>query len=81
VPIIIKCISAASDKDISVFSPALRCIGNAVSSSDDVLIERFLFHGLTSLIKDFLCSPSATQLKEVIWILTNITAGPPVQID
>ena len=73
----IRVIDLLKDKDIDVFVPAMRVIGNVLSAhGDDNLISMYIGVGLISNIQELFTSPNTTVQKEVLWILSNLLAGP-----
>ncbi|VDK52129.1 unnamed protein product [Anisakis simplex] len=68
------------DDPITV-APALRVIGNIVAGDDDqtqVVLDAAILPKLGQLLKN--CKGNV-QRKELIWIISNIAAGTPSQID
>ena len=75
-----KVIQCVGEKDFSVFVPALRALGNILTTNDHEIIERALFEGALDKLTTILYSPNANLIKEVCWALSNITAGPASHI-
>lgn len=79
VPRLIELLSLHHKTEVGILSPALRCIGNIVTGSDDqtqcVINSNCLpiFHAL-------LQHPKIGVQKEAAWTLSNITAGTKTQI-
>lgn len=75
---IIKCLRSEIEEE---FSPVLKIAGNLSSSADPQNIDVFLFHGGLSALNDLLSRDLPTKnLKELLWCLSNITAGTEEQI-
>lgn len=68
------------EKDIHIFVPALRSIGNILTSNDAKVIERCLWEGCLDKLTNLLYSSNSSIIKETCWALSNITAGPPHHI-
>lgn len=60
--------------------PALRALGNILSTNDHEIVERALFEGALDKLTTCLYSPNANLIKECCWTLSNICAGPPHHI-
>lgn len=75
-----KVIECVGDKDFSVFVPALRALGNILTTNDTEVVERALFQGALDKLTTILYSPNANLIKEVCWALSNICAGPSSHI-
>jgi importin subunit alpha-1/8 len=79
VPRLVELLNLYNKTEVGILSPALRCIGNIVTGSDDqtqsVIDARALpiFHALLTHAK-------IGVQKEAAWTLSNITAGTQVQI-
>lgn len=79
VPRLIELLNHHHKNEVGILSPALRCIGNIVTGSDDqtqsVIDSNALpiFHALLNHSK-------ISVQKEAAWTLSNITAGTQVQI-
>jgi hypothetical protein len=57
-------------------TPSIRSLGYIISSSNAENIDLALFHGVLSAIDNQLVpDQSVTILKELLWSLSNITAG------
>jgi len=79
VPRLVELLNLHNKNEVGILSPALRCIGNIVTGSDDQ----------TQCVIDSQALPIFHQLlthhkigvqKEAAWTLSNITAGTQVQI-
>jgi importin subunit alpha-1 len=68
-------------KDHSLFVPSLRSMGNILTSSDSLIIERCLFHNVLTPLTEIMFSNSSHMIKECCWALSNITAGPSAHIE
>ncbi len=77
-PKIVECMGSV---DISLFVPALRCIGNILSASDPDIIERCLWVGVLDKLVNLLYQSNSNLIKEALWALSNITAGPVNHIE
>ena len=71
-----KVIQCVGEKDFSIFVPALRALGNILTTNDHEIVERALFEGALDKLTTVLYSPNANLIKEVCWALSNICAGP-----
>jgi importin subunit alpha-1 len=71
-----KIIMCVGEKDFSIFVPALRALGNILTTNDHDITERALFEGALDKLTTVLYSPNANLIKEVCWALSNICAGP-----
>jgi importin subunit alpha-1 len=68
-------------KDHSIFVPSLRCMGNILTTNENEIIERCLFHGVLTPLTAIMNSNSSNMIKECCWAISNITAGPTGHID
>lgn len=75
--ILAKVISHVGDKDYSLFVPALRILGNILTTDDTDIIDKALYHGALKQLGMILYSPNSNLIKECCWALSNICAGPP----
>ena len=57
--------------------PALRAIGQLVQCDDNEIIDLCLFHGTLEAFDNLLYADNKNnqQIKEIMWCLSNITAG------
>ena len=72
-PRIINCLGS---KELTVFVPALRAIGNMLTTDDHSVIEYCLYLGVLDKLSSLLYSSSGNIIKECCWALSNICAGP-----
>lgn len=63
-----------------VFIPALRAVGNILTTNDNSVIERCLYLGVLDKLTALLYSTSGNIIKECCWALSNICAGPPSDV-
>ena len=57
-------------------SPALKAAGNICSSANSENIDLMLFHGLLDALDIMLDEHTKlTRIKEILWVVSNITAG------
>lgn len=68
-------------KDTKVVSPSLRIVGNIVAGDNDETQYVLNCHALGCLYHLIHNVPKKSILKEVVWILSNITAGNKQQIE
>jgi len=62
-------------------TPALRAIGNILSSTNPENIDLFLFHGGLSAFNHLMTTDQSIQkMKELLWSCSNITAGTEQEI-
>lgn len=66
---------------MSLFTPALRCIGNFMTTNDCSIIERCLWLGILDKLFQLLFTSSTQMIKEALWVISNITAGPANHVD
>jgi hypothetical protein len=62
--------------DNTHYVPALRCIGNIVTSALPEVIERCLFANIIDKLTNLLYQTNVPIVKEALWSFSNITAGP-----
>ena len=63
------------------WTPALRVAGQLSSSSNSDNVDLFLFHGGLEAVDALLVTQTpATNIKECLWVLSNIAAGTENQI-
>ena len=80
--IMVKVIDMLKDKIYEVFVPAIRVIGNVLSSHDhNDMISRYIGLGLLDNLNEISQSASTGILKELLWVLSNLMAGSPVHIN
>jgi len=69
------------EKNASLFIPALRCIGNLLTSNDPQVVERCLWEGCLDKLTNMLYQTNSNIIKECCWALSNITAGPTHHVE
>lgn len=67
--------------EITIYVPALRAVGNILSTNDSRIIERCLWHGLIDKLTSMLYQSNSNIIKECLWAFSNITAGPGTHIE
>lgn len=72
-------IAELQSKQSALVTPALRCLGNAVTGSND-LTDIVLQAGLLKHLAPLLRHPKRAIVKETCWTLSNVTAGSPQQV-
>jgi len=70
-----------ASQDLSLFIPALRVMGNILSSSDPQVIERCLWANVLDKLTNLLYQTNTNVIKESLWGLSNITAGPVSHVE
>jgi hypothetical protein len=75
-----KVIACVGEKDFNIFVPALRCLGNILTTNNHEIVERALFEDCLGKLSQILYSPNGNLIKEACWALSNICAGPPHHI-
>jgi hypothetical protein len=68
-------------KDVHLFIPAMRAIGNILSTNDPKIVERCLWEGVLDKMHSILLSTSTNVIKECLWAFSNITAGPQIHVE
>lgn len=68
------------EKDFHLFVPALRCIGNILTTNDPKVIDRCLWEGCLDKLTSLLYQSNSNIIKECCWALSNISAGPQAHI-
>lgn len=63
-----------------VQTPAIRCIGNFISGSDEQTKATLKYGALDSLVK-LLENPKGTIVNETCWTISNIAAGTEEQVN
>lgn len=76
-----KVIESVGSKDFTHFIPAMRCLGNILTTNDADIIDRVIFEGGYDKLTNILYATSANLTKECLWALSNITAGPARHIN
>lgn len=71
-----KVIDALGQKEHSLFVPALRAVGNILTTNDEDLIDRAIFEEVLDKLLGVLHASNSNLIKEACWALSNITAGP-----
>lgn len=78
---LLRLIEEAGNADLSHFMPALRCVGNILTTSDPAIIERCLLLGVVDKLTSILYQSNSQLIKEALWGFSNITAGPGSHIE
>jgi len=71
-----KIIENVGAKDFQLFVPALRAIGNILTTNDEEIIDRAIFEGVFDKLTTVLYATNANIIKECCWAFSNICAGP-----
>ena len=71
-----KVIELMGSKDLCVYIPALRVMGNILSASDPAIIERCLWANILDQLTNLMYQTNHNIVKESLWALSNISAGP-----
>lgn len=66
---------------MSIYIPALRCIGNILTVSDAAVVDRCLWLGAMDSLTQMLYQSNSTIIKESLWAVSNITAGPVSHVE
>jgi len=64
-----------SEKDITIYVPALRTIGNILTSNDHNVVDLCLWEGCLDRLTNILYTTNSNLIKETLWALSNISAG------
>lgn len=75
-----RIINLLGEKDLHLFVPALRCLGNILTSNDSRVVERCLWEGCLDKLTNMLYQSNSNIIKESCWALSNITAGPGAHV-
>lgn len=76
-----KILEYAGSIDAFYFVPALRCLGNITSSTENEVIDHLMKHGLLNITSHLLgilkqgMNHQSNCIKEICWMLSNIAAG------
>lgn len=77
----LRVIDLLRDKALEVFIPAMRIVGNVLTSNNsDELITYYIGVGLLNNLNEISTQANTNIQKEVLWILSNLMAGPPAHI-
>lgn len=76
-----KVIDHMGSKDLCVYIPALRVMGNILSASDPAVIERCLWGNVLDQLTNLMYQTNHNIVKESLWALSNISAGPCSHIE
>ena len=71
-----KVVDLMGSKDLCVYIPSLRVMGNILSASDPAVIERCLWANVLDQLTNLLYQTNHNLVKESLWALSNISAGP-----
>lgn len=69
-------ISYMNVSDRQVFIPALRCMGNIMTADDSRIVQMALDNGILQKLCMLLQNGPSGVLKEALWAVSNICAGP-----
>jgi len=69
-----------SSSELTLFVPALRAIGNIMTSDDPRVVERCIWNGAIDQLTPLLFQSNSNIVKEAIWALSNIAAGSSNQV-
>ena len=75
-----KIIESLSNPETTIYVPALRCIGNMISSNNSQLIDRCLWLDLFDKLTVLLYQSNSNVLKECLWTFSNITASTSIHV-
>ena len=70
-----------SEKDITIYVPALRTIGNILTSNDHNVVDLCLWEGCLDRLTNILYTTNSNLIKETLWALSNISAGNQSQVE
>jgi len=59
----------------------MRAIGNVLTASDPMIVERCLWLGVLDKLTNLLYQSNSNIIKECLWSFSNITAGPSSHIE
>ncbi len=59
----------------------MRAIGNILTASDPMIVERCLWLGVLDKLTNLLYQSNSNIIKECLWSFSNITAGPSSHIE
>jgi len=76
---LVELLNVHNKNEVGILSPALRCIGNIVTGSDDQT-QCVIDSGALPIFHALLTHHKIGVQKEAAWTLSNITAGTQVQI-
>ena len=79
--LLVRICDCLASSDLSVYVPALRVMGNILSTSDPQIVERCLWNGILGRLTPLLYQSNSNIIKEALWCFSNITAGPPSQVE
>lgn len=79
VPRLVELLQLHNKNEVGILSPALRCIGNIVTGSDEQT-QSVIDAGALPIFHALLTHHKIGVQKEAAWTLSNITAGTQVQI-
>jgi len=68
-------------KNPRIQCPALRIAGNIISGEDNNDTQKMIDAGLVHILVALMKSATDTRKKEILWIISNITAGSTSQIN
>merc|ERR1712129_580538 len=77
-----KLVNLLFSNNTSVKQAALKAVGDIVTSSNDKYTQQCIDGGLLNALHHLLTNQSANEriLKEILWTISNITAGTKTQI-
>jgi hypothetical protein len=59
---------------MTVFIPALRCVGNILTSNDHNVIQKCVFNSVVDKLTNILFQTNSNLIKETLWSFSNISA-------
>lgn len=73
--ILTQLVTSLGDKELSIFVPALRAVGNILTTNDPAVVQRALWIGVVDKLTHILYQSNSNIVKECLWAFSNISAG------
>ena len=79
--LMVKVIDMLGEKEQEVFIPAMRAVGNVLTSNvNEEVLSYYIGVGLLKNLSELFNSANTSIQKEVLWCVSNIVAGPASHI-
>lgn len=67
--------NSLGEKELVIFVPALRAVGNILTTNDPQIVQRAMWIGVVDKLTNILYQSNSNIIKECLWAFSNISAG------